>query len=90
MPYIRQEDRAKIDPLIPGLKQLVSQMGFGALNYAITQLCLGMKTNKYEDHAALSGVLDNVKDELYRRRIAMYEDRKIQENGDIPGYGYGV
>jgi hypothetical protein len=31
----------------------------------------------------LHGVLGDVMDELYRRRTAIYEDRKIYENGDL-------
>jgi len=31
----------------------------------------------------LPGVLENVKQEMYRRLAAPYEDKKAEENGDV-------
>ena len=57
----------------------------GSLNYIITRICywwLG-KSPRYEDFNSVLGVLEAVKSELYRRKIAPYEDGKVYEHGDI-------
>jgi hypothetical protein len=56
----------------------------GELNYVITQfikLYLGPKPN-YAKYNGAIGVLECAKLELYRRKVAPYEDTKILENGD--------
>ena len=58
----------------------------GLLNYAITTLILRtMGDIKYWKIALLTGVLENVKQELYRRMASPYEDKKCAENGDVYG-----
>ena len=57
----------------------------GILNYIITRLChwwLGDNPN-YAKYNELIGVLECAKMELYRRKVAPYEDKKIIENGDV-------
>lgn len=83
MPYIPKENRERIDALL--LRSV--DMTPGELNYVITRLVLGTRPKKYADYNALIGVLECCKLELYRRAVAVYEDSKITENGDIPGYG---
>lgn len=39
--------------------------------------------NNYKDYNEVIGVLECVKQELYRRLIAPYEDKKKDENGDV-------
>jgi len=62
----------------------------GTLNYIITRLCdywtkdIDGEAN-YERYNAVIGVLECVKQELYRRQIAPYEDEKCEENGDVYG-----
>ena len=62
----------------------------GTLNYIITRLCdfwcrdYAGEAN-YEKYNAVIGVLECVKQELYRRQIAPYEDEKCRENGDVYG-----
>jgi hypothetical protein len=34
----------------------------------------------------ITGVLENIKQEFYRRAASSYEDKKIIENGDIKEY----
>jgi len=57
----------------------------GYLNYAITRLLLGtlLSEPSYLQIATTTGVLDNVKHEMYRKLAAPYEDVKAQENGDV-------
>jgi hypothetical protein len=40
----------------------------------------------YPKIAMITGVLENIKQEFYRRAAAKYEDQKIVSNGDIPEY----
>ena len=60
----------------------------GTLNYIITSLCdywcrdFSGEAN-YEKYNAVIGVLECVKQELYRRQVAPYEDKKCRENGDV-------
>lgn len=80
MPYIENGARQDIDnyisfPATPG-----------ELNYAITKLIkkyLEMKGESYQTYNDIAGALLNCYTELYRRKIAPYEDKKIEENGDV-------
>jgi hypothetical protein len=60
----------------------------GNLNYTITRICSSLLSNKpsYAKVAIITGVLENVKQEFYRRVASPYEDKKIDENGDVKGY----
>ena len=88
MPYIADK---KFRNLYDGyLTQLVSVLSrvpkkkqHGHLNYIITRLILEIKPEGYKELNAILGVLESVKFELYRRKIAPYEDEKIIENGDV-------
>ncbi len=79
MPYLKQEDRDRIDdgqiPTTPG-----------ELNYLITTLAVeyimanGLSYQKIND---VVGALEGAKLEFYRRMAAPYEDEKIKSNGDV-------
>lgn len=79
MPYIKKECRPYIEKCLFNLDGLTS----GELNYTITRLLLKQKPKNYEDFNRLIGVLECVKQEFYRRAVAVYEDKKIEENGDV-------
>ncbi len=84
MPYIRQEDRKTMDGAIDGIP--VGSASPGMLNYVVTRivnLWISAWGESYTTLNAAVGVLECVKQELYRRRVAAYEDRKIAENGDV-------
>jgi len=82
MPYIKQIERDKLDPLIGLLSERI--MSEGALNYVITNLVLHYTPDAcYTDYAGVLGTLEAVKLELYRRKVAGYEDGKAAENGDV-------
>lgn len=91
MPYIKREDRDALDPTIYLLvKTLVSRypMGkdlAGPLNYAITRLLLDTTpvNPRYSRLALVTGILETIKLEMYRRMVAPYEDAKAEENGDV-------
>jgi hypothetical protein len=58
----------------------------GELNYLITKLCdnfLRTKGRRYANINAVIGALECAKQEFYRRIASVYEDEKLQENGDV-------
>ncbi len=82
MPYIKPELRAKYKPVAAE----TSKDEPGALNYQIT--CLLDKfvhTNglSYGTINAAMGVMECAKAEFYRRVAVPYEDKKLEENGDV-------
>ena len=92
MPYIEQSQRDRLDSDIAELARKIAsssndQMArAGVLNYAITTLILtAMPANRYADIALVTGVLENVKQEFYRRLASPYEDNKAKLNGDVYG-----
>jgi hypothetical protein len=83
MPYITPDRRVVIR------EDHVTPENAGELNFAITELVLRYLKEtglKYQTCNDIVGALDNAKDEFKRRIQDPYEDRKIQENGDLPGY----
>lgn len=97
MPYIKQVKRNLLDAAISDLAADICDVLFesgqnnaaGVLNYCITELIgkiYSLDDGKYESMALVTGVLENVKQEYYRRKMAKYEDTKIQMNGDVEAY----
>lgn len=80
MPYISKESRKDIwetqrPPDSPG-----------ELNYLLTNICLqyvDYNTPGYTIYNDVIGALEACKLEFYRRAVAPYEDKKIEENGDV-------
>ena len=99
MPYIEKQQRDLIDvrfglnSFIFKIGRIGSPGSYsgefiphpGTLNYIITRLvCWWLGDNpNYERYNAAIGVLECAKQELYRRQIALYEDEKCEENGDV-------
>ncbi len=87
MPYIKQEQRPKIDelvnPLIDHIKSLDLEDQDGSINYAVTEMIKHVYPEKYFHYNRALGVLSAIQLELYRHIIGPYEDKKIQENGDL-------
>jgi len=85
MPYIKQKDRDKFTDLENELLFAVPSNA-GELNYLfsrIVTLYIKKKSQNYQAYNDLIGALEGAKLELYRRGIALYEDQKIEENGDL-------
>lgn len=79
MPYIKRKIRNFID-------KYGRMQDAGQLNYALSQVILAYLENKeesYQTYNDIIGALESLKAEIYRRKIAPYEDKKIRENGDI-------
>lgn len=78
MPYIKH-DR---DDLASGF---IDPTDAGELNFVVTSTLLrylGYNAG-YADFNEVIGVLECAKLEMYRRMVAPYEDKKIEENGDV-------
>lgn len=59
----------------------------GDINYCISRVVSKlMGKPSYSKIAMITGVLENIKQEFYRRIGVSLEDKKIIENGDIPEY----
>lgn len=100
MPYIAQEKRTRLDPLIDELagcivleaKEQGDQAAFaGLLNYTCTRLALKILRLqfggiRYWLIAVVTGVFRNISDEFYRRVAIPYEDKQIKKNGDVDLY----
>jgi len=95
MPYIRKEDREKLDKYIAIMDEAVSEdleseesanTVKGNYNYAITRLMhLYIKRFglNYSNLSNVNGILNDVIAEFNRKVVGPYEDKKILENGDI-------
>ena len=76
----------------PFNKEMVSQDDLlnicGDINYCFSRIIGSFMTinPSYSKIAILTGVLENTKQEFYRRAAASLEDQKIRQNGDIPEY----
>ncbi len=87
MPYILPIDRAKLtgatDAIVAAIDDTTTA---GDLNYMISLMAkayIDAKGLRYEHLNAVVGALDSCKAEFQRRVVAPYEDRKIEENGDV-------
>ena len=79
MPYIKQKDRKE-------LNDNRTAKTCGELNYEITKLIkkyVFVKGESYQTYNDIMGALEGAKLELYRRKIAPYEDEKIKSNDDV-------
>jgi hypothetical protein len=102
MPYIKEEFRSKLDPCINDMVNCLMDASnlssdstdisdtLGNINYCFSRVVAQIigKPN-YNKIAMITGVLENIKQELYRRVASPYEDMKIQQNGDVKEYKNG-
>jgi hypothetical protein len=100
MPYIAPKDRAKLDPLIDQLAEIIVaeakdynyEAAFaGLLNYTCTRLALRVVRLQFGQLrywliATVTGVLSNVTAEFYRRVGIPYEEKQILKSGDVDLY----
>jgi len=101
MPYIKEDLRKQLDSCIDKLtdcintpKGLQGHMDnnefatiLGDINYCFSRIIGGLMGEvSYPKIAMITGVLENIKQEYYRRVASIYEEKKIIENGDIKEY----
>lgn len=77
MPYIKRDRRELVESQGP--------VTAGDLNYIFTMIIQDYLPcpARYDDYNEVVGVLECCKQELYRRMVVPYEDKKIIENGDV-------
>lgn len=89
MPYIKQDRKNKITPVLKGDDGFIRMdqiQNTGELNYALTSLIvnyLKLKGLNYQTINDIVGTLTCAKDEFQRRVTLPYENTKIYENGDV-------
>lgn len=88
MPYIKQVFRSEladsINQLVANLKIAEPNALAGEINYAFTTILNKIYDSpRYKDFNEIMGILECVKLEHYRRRVAEYEDMKAAEHGDV-------
>lgn len=83
MPYIDKKERGEIDHDLYNVIASAPYLTAGELNYAITRILLATDPQGYAGFNMLIGVLECVKQELYRRIVVPYENKKIDKNGDV-------
>jgi hypothetical protein len=83
MPYIKEEARKEL-ALYRVLPRKIANAG--ELNYMLTVIVKDYLKHNGESYQYFNdciGALEGAKLELYRRRVAPYEDDKIIRNGDV-------
>jgi hypothetical protein len=95
MPYIDKNERIALDNSICHIVETIKNIepncdfskNLGRINYVVSCMVMGLMGNiSYSKIAMATGVLENIKQEFYRRAASHYEDKKIEENGDIKEY----
>ena len=99
MPYINEEERIELDAAIENMTQSIRDIQshlanpndfsiyLGRINYCFSRVIAGlMKDVSYKKIAMITGVLENIKQEFYRRVAENYENNKIAQHGDIKEY----
>ncbi|KKM20324.1 hypothetical protein LCGC14_1646640 [marine sediment metagenome] len=90
MPYIKQDDRAIYESGIQAFRDAFAAVGAGDgdLNYVLTSVALAwleyhQPPHGYSLRSDVIKALECAKLEFYRRMLVDYEDKKIEENGDV-------
>lgn len=95
MPYVKESEREVLNETINELFVHLISKGVsddrcnawkGSLNYIVTKLChsiISARGLRYHTLNDLTGVLECIKQELYRMVAAPYENTKQEENGSI-------
>lgn len=94
MPYvnkvIRRQTRAPLETLIAYVREQPPETQAGTLNYLVSELVgRGVKPKtgwRYNSLHLAYGVFAAAGAEFYRRLLSPYEDRAIDNNGDITAY----
>jgi hypothetical protein len=86
-PYIQEERRGKYAQPVSSIVSNLMEDGFpvGDITYVIYRIVLAwwMALPSYQTICEIRGVLIGTMAEFDRRESAMYEDEKLEENGDV-------
>lgn len=82
MPYVEQDQRQNLNTLV----EIMNSIGISAngdLNYVLFKYCKNHVRPSYNNYKNFLGELNECSEEIRRRLLAKYEDKKIEENGDV-------
>jgi len=82
MPYVKQERRPDLNKVVIAMSE-ASVKADGDLNYILYRFCKYHVTPGYNNYKNFLGELNEAAEEIRRRLLAPYEDKKIEENGDV-------
>ena len=82
MPYIKPENREIMDKIVHQMALLGVEAN-GDLNYILYKFCKHCITPSYNNYKNFCGELRQCATEIERRILALYEDEKIESNGDV-------
>ena len=87
MPYIKTIARSDFEPALNEIFGKITEVTTeGDMNYMITRMILRYLNTHETDYRNINGMigmLECAKLELYRRLAAPYENKKVDENGDV-------
>jgi hypothetical protein len=82
MPYIEKSKRFAMDKIVKEMKKAGVEAN-GDLNYILYAFCKNFVKPSYNNYKNYCGELRQCATEIERRILAPYEDKKIEENGDV-------
>jgi hypothetical protein len=82
MPYIKQERRKQVNIVVEMMRQTCVEAD-GDLNYILYKFCKENVEPSYNNYKNFCGELRQCATEIERRLVAEYEQKKIEENGDV-------
>lgn len=92
MPYIKKIDREKFEESLHDIAINIKSKGeFNYCIYKLMKLFIYYNKENYDNYATCMSSVVGALLEFNRREISEYEDRKIEENGDVDifnGYFY--
>ncbi len=88
---IKTDEEVRVIPYIKAIQKEALEAGAsitgpGELNYLVTRLLRRYWKNSPQNYQAINdivGAVEGAKQEFIRRIVNPYEDKKIQENGDV-------
>ena len=87
MPYVKNIDRdPELRPKLDKIVKLMIDSGIvanGDLNYILFALCKRSVKPSYNNYKNFLAELHEAEEEIRRRFLVPYEERKILENGDV-------
>jgi hypothetical protein len=100
MPYINDEERPYLDVAIKVMVLAIQNNRYslnnpndlsnflGRINYCFSKVLAQLmgQVVSYKKIAMITGVLQNIQQEFYRRVASVYEDTKIDLYGDLEEY----
>ena len=82
MPYIRQEQRMQLEPVVRAMR-MVSIKADGDLNYVLFAYALRHIPESYNSLKNYCAELRACATEIERTILGPYEDTKMEENGNV-------